>query len=575
MDTQSTTTETIADTHEATLGGEIVRFHSDNMSERLDALMARHPGEGTPSVRRLDVRERSPSGEEIATAERLRAVSPDAVAGFAVTDALGLSRLNGERVSQILVRHEEERRFSEFGAGGQIVDDGARVRIEAQHDTLKHAGVSDVGGRNQFFATGTRMARDGYVTQENRAREHEAKQPLREAAALLREAIVSEQREDTVLPASEIARKLSANGKIRFDGLALGEQAIRGILLWIGSPALSYVLGLRDRAAEASKAVRAIAIPEKEPEKAIAAKAMLKQQAHADVAKIVDVLAYELDRAADEPIKLRLRHGVGDVFAAVSPAYSPADAPEVIGAVIDGMPVDARASWAYDAASTAWEIRASIWTPTPVAEQAVGDAFEGYVSFSSRDNGTGSLRGGGGILMLRCLNASTYVAGSTDVNRRHVGRILLDAGAMLKGALAAIDALCEAWGRARAADATPLGPPNRDASGELDRRPIPIQQAIPGIYFGELLARDRRGELAGVLPGRSSEHVPGLTRAYFEERRDPDRIVRADIAQGWTRYAQSQPAPVRRDAEAAIGRWIAGSPIRFDAEKALSFAAES
>ena len=64
----------------------------------------------------------------------------------------------------------------------------------------------------------------------------------------------------------------------------------------------------------------------------------------------------------------------------------------------------------YDPRTTAWTIRLDVWTPTPVADQAVGEPFQGSRRSGSRDNGTGSMTGGGGIVILACLNAGTYVA---------------------------------------------------------------------------------------------------------------------------------------------------------------------
>jgi len=138
---------------------------------------------------------------------------------------------------------------------------------------------------------------------------------------------------------------------------------------------------------------------------------------------------------------------------------------------------------------------------------------------------------------------------------------LFDVQRMTRGALKAIDALCAAWGKNRA-DVVDL-PRTTDGTD----RPIPIEQAIPG--FWSYLLRDRSSELAGVLPGRSAEHVKGLTRAFFGERRDFSRLVRSDFAQGWTKYIQAQPTDVRREAEGAIGEWLVKPrPIRFDAPQA-------
>jgi hypothetical protein len=255
---------------------------------------------------------------------------------------------------------------------------------------------------------------------------------------------------------------------------------------------------------------------------------------------VASVLSHECDRAKDVKIKLRTRESLSDVFAVVSPSYVPADAPAVLDQILPDLPRDARGSWSYDPESTAWELRADVWTPTPVEQHAVGEAFSGYVSFRSRDNGGSSFRGGGGVLLLRCLNASTYTADSNDVQRVHRGRIMYDIGTMLRGSTAAIRALCAAWGA------------NRET--EVPLPPVPLSVAIPG--FWSFLLRDRSSELAGTLPGRSAEHVKGLTEAFFQERREPARLVRSDFAQGWTRYIQDQPTPARREAESAIGAWL-------------------
>jgi hypothetical protein len=120
---------------------------------------------------------------------------------------------------------------------------------------------------------------------------------------------------------------------------------------------------------------------------------------------------------------------------------------------------------------------------------------------------------------------------------------------MVDGAMSAITALCKAWGTARA---------------EVVEAPtgITIQDLIPGFYT--FLLRDRSSELAGILPGRTVTHAEGLTKAFHAERRDPSKLVRSDFAQGWTRYIQDQPAPVRHEAESAIGRWLVkGGALEF------------
>ena len=424
---------------------------------------------------------------------------------------------------------------SSFG-GPLVTDETARARIEAQHAALKANGVK-VDTEQQFYATGTRMADDGYATQNERKREHDAKQPIQDTAHALIRRVRAEGRHDETFTARELAESRHVNGAITVaGGHVLSEQAIRGLAARLGSPMLGFVLGVRDRMSDRKKAMGDASRSEND----------------ADRRLIHMTLWRELMANPAEVVKLRMRsvgvNGRPDVYATVSTGYSPADAPEAIGQIVDSLPTDCKGSFSYDVASTSWELRASVWTPTPVAEQAVGEAFEGYASFTSKDNGTMRFRGGGGVTLLRCLNASTYTADGTETSRIHRGNVLYDIDAVLRGSLASIDALCNAWGVNRAQE-VPM--PEK----------VTIEDAIPG--FWAYCLKDRRSELMGVLPGKTKEHVAGLTQAFFAERRDTSKLVRSDFAQGWTRYVQDQPTDVRRDAEAAIGGWlVGGKPIR-------------
>lgn len=448
------------------------------------------------------------------------------VANYPVEDA---QTLNAARAAEATPK--ADRVNSDFGSGKQMIDDEAKARIEATHEALSIAGVT-VDASEQLYKTGTRMADTGYATQRARAAEHAAKQPIADVAAQLVDAIRSEKRKDVEVSAGDFAKQLSINGALRFDGFKVREQAVRGLIQRLKSPALSYVLGLKERmtAEGASDAEKA-----------------------SDRAELLDVLKHECGRFENVKLKLRTRAGLEDCFAIVSPEYAPADAPDVLGDVLASLPSDAKATFAYDPTSTTWEVRASVFTPTPVDEQAVGEAFEGFVSFSSRDNGTRKLGGGGGILLLRCLNASTYEAASQSVSRRHVGRILVDLHTMSQDATKAIHALCQAWGTARGdVIATPM------YEGKL----VAIEDAIPGFYRGMLTGR--KGELLGVLPGRVAKHVEALAMTFDGERRDKVNVTRADLANGFTRYIQDVPASVRRDAERGIGAWmVKREPVSF------------
>ncbi len=402
-----------------------------------------------------------------------------------------------------------------------IVDDTAKKRIEDLHAKIAADGIK-IDASQQYFATGTRMAREGYATQARREQEFNKQMLLRDAISELSAKVVSESRRDISLSAKEIGDAISVeDSKLSVRGYLLTERAIRGIFARLESPAMSYVLGLQERIAADS--VRGDADSE------LLAK---------DVDHLAETLFHECRRFGDVAFKLRAREEPRDVYAAVSPTYGIADADLVMEQIAEQMPTDARGSWSYDVENTSWELRASIWTPVPADEQAVGEPFEGFVSLSSRDNGTGRFNGGGGINILRCLNASTYTAGEA-MSRVHRGKIRYDIRTMTTRALTAISTLCKAWGKARTTEVEiPSG--------------ITIEQAIPG-FWRHLL---KEGELVGVLAGRKEQNVASLTRAYFDERRDKNQIVKADFAQGFTKHIQSLPNERRRLGEQAIAEWI-------------------
>jgi len=533
---------------------------SFNAREGFDAavsqLMARYPNKGVPAIVPIGEAARVlPGFATEATVTSMPTLGPveevldeddepESVrdeAEFA-TDAAGSDRDAEEFATP---------RNSSFG-GELVVDAAAKARIEGQHAALISGGVR-VNASEQFYATGTRMADSGYETQEGRKVEHDKLLPFVDVAHELNERIRSEKREDVVMTAGEFASRLTVNGKIAVDGLALREQAIRGLLgsSRLDSPALGYVLGMRTRIADRIAQIRKVG-----PETDLGA--ALHAANNADKATIARTIVHECRLNPNEVLKLRTRRGegLGDVFAIVSKRYAPADAPEVLARVLDQLPRNAKGSWSYDPATTTWELRADVWTPTPVEQQAVGEAFRGYTSFRSRDNGTGRLNAGGGVELLRCLNASTYVAEGVGVQRNHIGRIMLDVRAMQDKALSAIRALCAAWGVARE---TVIEVPAEAPVG-------PISKVLEGFWWGEL--SNRKSELQGVLSGRKADHVEGLVKAHLSERRDPEKLVRSDFAQGWTRYIQGQPADVRRDAESAIGAWIVSKrPMTFDADR--------
>lgn len=411
------------------------------------------------------------------------------------------------------------------------VDLVGMARAEALQAGLNAAGVV-VNAKEQLYATGTRLMAEGYETQAARKLEHDAMRDVRDAASDLVSRVLAEGRRDYTVTAAELAGKVHVNGAVSVFGLKLSEQALRGICTRLESPAMGLLLGLRERI------VSELGKPE-----ATRNLAAIKH----DKETIGEILRRELSRFPDVTFKLRTREQYKDIFAVVSPSYTPADAPEVLEQAIDRLArIDGtKGSCAYDPGSTAWELRAQVWTPTPTHLHCVGEPFEGYTTLQSRDNGTGRFEGGGGVNLIRCMNATVYSSKGAEVSRVHRGRIMVDIDKMVGEATRAIDVLVKAWGVNRQA-VVPL-------PAKLAEQGVSLNAAIPG--FWRALLSDKRSAFEGVLPGRTEKHVAGLALAYQGERRDADRLVRADFAQAWTKYIQQQPAPVRREAERAAGDW--------------------
>jgi hypothetical protein len=446
---------------------------------------------------------------------------------------------------------------SEFG-GELVMDDEAKKRIEGQHDALRAAGVN-VDTKHQFYATGTRMADVGYQTQAHRKQEHEKLMPFAQAAEALAALVQAENRHDETMTARDLAKAIEVKvvGNYGMCVTAFGhlitEQALRGLMsLFPRAKALGYTLGLTERAAaDFASADTMIARDSKLHQEA----SELRGCAHADLKQLAHVLQYECTRWGDRTLKLRMRKNPADIFAIVTPSYAPADAPEVIKQLLPELPKNAKGSFAYDGISTQWELRGEIFTPTPVEEQAVGEPFRGYSSFQARDNGTSRCRGGGGVELLACLNASVYIIEDSRSSRVHRGNIMLDIAAMVKGAQTAFGALCKAWGQNRAEEIQ---------LPEVEGKKLTIQDAIPGFY--RYMLTNARSEVRALMKGSTEKNVEMLSSAYFEQRRDSDRLIRSDLAQGMTWAIQDLDSATRRDAEAKIGNWLVKNTARLQCE---------
>lgn len=427
---------------------------------------------------------------------------------------------------------------------GQVNPEKAE-RIGALHDALKAAGF-DVGDHRQAFKTGTTMLDEGVAQQAARKKEHEQRDTLRNVAAQVIARIEGEKRREQSITARDFAQKLSMNGVIRFDGYKLQDQAIKSLIARLESPALKYVFGVRDRIALEQQRV-------KHEKGSPLSEAFIK----ADKERLLSTLQYECLRNPDAEFVMRMRDGLGDIYAMVSDGYGIADAPLIVPDMLRVLDPSIKASWEYNEESTQWSVNAYVHTPIPAEQQAVGEPFEGYVSYSSRDNGTGRLNGGGGVTVIRCWNATIYVASAVEVSRVHRANILVDLEKLTRAATRGITILCDAWG---VANTFVLDQP------VVEDKLVPIELAIPGFYRSMLTAR--RGELVGVLPGRTETHVQGLSMAYMGERRNKEQITKGDLAQGYTRYIQGQDSDVQLAAEQAIGQWLVNNkrPVNYLAQ---------
>jgi len=431
-----------------------------------------------------------------------------------------------------------------WGAEGDVVDPEAVARLARFDAAMAEAGET-VRREGQVAKAGTRMADIGYQTQHGRRADFLAGETIRDVMATAVSTIEAEKRTDLRVTAGQLAGGLKMNGAVTWNGLKFKEQAIRGLLSRFDSPALRYVLGLRDRITERDEHGNYVATK-------------VGQQLDRDA--LVDVLQRECKRFPEAELILRTREGLGDVFTVVSPGYTNADFPKVAPILAAELPGDARGQFIYNQATTRWQLRARVWTPTPVAEQAIGEPFEGFGTFSGGDAGLTGLSSGGGFLLLACYNAGILEQMLAAITRRvHRGDVLRDVRKMVGSMTKAIDLLIGAWGQARQ---TTIELPTKVVN-EVEQL-IPLEQAIPGFFLGMLT--QRKGELVGVLPGRSKKHVDGLTAAYFDQRRDPEHVTRADLANGWTRYLQGERTDVQLDAQKAIGRWLVnpkGQPVSY------------
>lgn len=160
----------------------------------------------------------------------------------------------------------------------------------------------------------------------------------------------------------------------------------------------------------------------------------------------------QFQRAPNRSILLRTRAADADtrqVFAAVTPTYTPVDTDLVLGTVGSAL-ADAHTEMVYDGTGIA---ATALWMPDQVVDLAAGDIFKAGVRISTDDTGRGRVRITAVVFRNRCLNLLIIGEGTIEtVAAVHKG----DAAAILDrvrlGVGAAREKIAEflvAWGHAR------------------------------------------------------------------------------------------------------------------------------
>lgn len=156
-------------------------------------------------------------------------------------------------------------------------------------------------------------------------------------------------------------------------------------------------------------------------------------------------------------VVLRTREGRRgrSVFAAVTPAYAPVDADQILETV-SGPLSDARCQLRYDGAGMHAE---ALWMPEQVVDLAAGDIFKTGVRISTNDAGRGRIRVSAVVWRNRCLNllilGQGIVPTLSQVHRGDPDHILRVVGDAVAGARDKVSDFLDAWGHARTVKVEP------------------------------------------------------------------------------------------------------------------------
>ena len=391
-----------------------------------------------------------------------------------------------------LMRVEEIAEAAPPTPSGQV-SEVARLRVAQQEKWLRDSGFAPAP---PLFAAGTRvlpLGDDNFRIERQRV---EALPRFRDAADLVSAQVRMENREDVTVRSSAMA--MDEDGRLVVDGVAMAMET--GSFLQLATLA-GFGIGSRYLAQNCPPDLRAHNVNE------------------------------QLRLQRDRDLVLRTRRapsGSRQVFATVTPSYSPVDTDEVLATVGEWL-TDARAEVRYDGTGVAVT---ALWMADNVVDLAAGDVFKVGVQLRTDDSGRGRIRLSGVAWRNLCLNLIVVDVGQVEVvalvHRGDRERIVAQVREGVETARASVGNFLEAWGHARTV--------------RVDAE-VRIRQLVEEQKLQPRGARERDSVVEAILGAWHAE--PGNTVA--------------DVANAFTRAAHEQstwPLDFREELERQAARLV-------------------
>jgi hypothetical protein len=426
---------------------------------------------------------------------------------------------------------------------------GARAPTRGDQDRARRAGVSADGAarslrdkgaleavgfapRTPLYERGTRVIDLGVENARASRAEHDAKPTVEDACTALIQRIAGEERGKCVVEARGIG--MTDAGLLHLGAgpaLPITLGALGGLTSRLGYSGATY-LGEKCppvlRAMNVNFQRRII-----EDREALAAEAAT--QAAAELGK--------RSTWAPQELALRTRRnaaGGKEVFAAVSPTYTPFDCDKVAEALRRAAATDhrakgARATVAYDGERARFEVM--FHSDIQPLDYVAGEFFKAGVLISTSDIGGGAVLVRSAAWQNLCLNLIVIDRCLKPIaSIRHVGSVLELTKRFeraFKAALESIGHFLQVWGYACHEDAAAR---IRQATGEaLPAAPLELVEGIfRGIVDSGLV----------TVKGRTEAIVEGLVRCWEADesaaRQQYNGVTRAAIVNAFTRYAHAE-----------------------------------